>query len=102
MTPQRNARRLRLTPMAQKILLALLDNPIQEKAAAAAGVSTTTVWRYQQKPRFRRALAEARREAFSQAIARMQQAANAAVSTLARVMVDSTTPPASKIRAAAG
>lgn len=101
MNPQRTTRRPRLTHKADKILRALLEHPTQEKAAAAAGVSTTTVWRYQQKPRFRRALAEARREIFSQATARLQQASSAAASTLARVMVDNTTPAASKIRAAA-
>ena len=100
MNPQRTPRRPRLTHKAEKILRALLEHPTQEKAAAAAGVWTTTIWRYQRMPKFRRALAEVHREAVSQAGARLQQAANAAAATLVNVMVDRATPPATRLRAA--
>ena len=43
---------------------------------------------------------QARREAFGQATARLQQASDAAVSTLLKVMVDQNTPASTKVRAA--
>jgi len=51
-------------------------------------------------PEFQAAYREARRAAFSQAIARLQQASSAAVATLLKVMVDANTPAASRVRAA--
>src|SRR5260370_7088740 len=63
-----------LSRRGERILLALLEHPSQEKAAAAAGISTVTLWRWQKKPGFRKALAEARRDVYSQAMARIHQA----------------------------
>jgi hypothetical protein len=42
----------------------------------------------------------ARREAFGQAVARLQQASGAAVSTLLKIMVDATAPASTRVRAA--
>jgi hypothetical protein len=78
----------------------LLEHTTQEKAAAAAGVSTVTLWRWQRKPEFQKALLQARRDAYSQAVARLQQGAAAAAATLLRVMCDTAAPPASRVRAA--
>jgi hypothetical protein len=83
-----------------RMIVALLDHPTQEKAAAALGISTVTLWRSMQKPEFAEAYRKARREAFSQSIARLQQASNAAVGTLLRVMTDREAPAASRVRAA--
>jgi hypothetical protein len=52
------------------------------------------------KPEFAVAFREARRGAFSQSLARLQHAANAAVNTLLRVMTDREAPAASRVRAA--
>ena len=52
------------------------------------------------EPEFDAAYREARRAAFGQSVARLQQASSAAVSTLLKVMVDPATPPATKVRAA--
>ena len=98
MTPKRPRRRL--SHRAEQVILALLEHGTQEKAAAAAGISTVTLWRLQRKPKFRRALLEARSEAFSQAIGRLQHSSSAAVATLLRVMCDATAPAASRVRAA--
>jgi hypothetical protein len=92
--------RPRISHRAEKIIAALLEHPTQEKAAAAAGVSTVTVWRYLQKPAFQKALLEARQAAFSQAEARLQQAATAAAVTVLRTMTDTAAPPAIRLRAA--
>ena len=43
---------------------------------------------------------EARRAAFAQSVARLQQASSAAASTLLKVMVDPTCPPSTRVRAA--
>jgi hypothetical protein len=49
---------------------------------------------------FDAAYREARRAAFGQSVARLQQASGAAVSTLLKVMVDPSTPASTKVRAA--
>src|SRR5712691_7854146 len=83
-----------------RFVLALLEHPTLEKAAAAVGVSDVTLWRSLQKPGFAEAYRKARREAFSQSVARLQHASNAAVGTLLRVMTDREAPAASRVRAA--
>ncbi len=87
-------------PKANEIVLALLEHPSLEKAAAALGVSRATVWRWLQKPENQELCREARRKAFSQSAARLQHGSSAAVSTLLRVMVDGNAPTASRVRAA--
>jgi len=83
-----------------QLIVALLENPTLEKAAAAAGVSAVTLWRRMQEPEFVEAYRQARRESFSQSIARLQHASNAAVGTLLRVMTDREATPSSRVRAA--
>ena len=83
-----------------RILLALVEHPTLERAAAALGMSPVTLWRWLQKPEFAETLRKARRETFSQSLARLQHAANAAVNTLLRVMTDREAPAASRVRAA--
>ena len=50
--------------------------------------------------RSHKAYREARRAAFGQSVARLQQASTAAVSTLLKIMVDPAAPAASRVRAA--
>jgi len=83
-----------------QMIVALLEHPTQEKAAAALSISTVTLWRSMQKPEFDKAYRKARRQAFSQSVARLQHASNAAVGTLLRVMTDREAPAASRVRAA--
>jgi hypothetical protein len=82
------------------MILALLEHPTHDKAAAALGISTVTLWRATKKPEFAEAYRKARRDAFSQSVARLQHASNAAVGTLLRVMTDREAPAASRVRAA--
>ena len=98
MTPKLPRRRL--SRRAEQAIAALLEHGTQEKAAAAAGISLVTLWRLQRKPAFRKALFEARSDAFSQTIGRLQHASSAAAATLLRVMVDGAAPAASRVRAA--
>jgi hypothetical protein len=51
-------------------------------------------------PEFQQAYRAARRAAYGQSIARLQQTASAAVSTLLKVMVDAGKPASTKVRAA--
>ena len=83
-----------------QFIVALLEHPTLEKAATSLGVSEVTLWRSLKKPEFAEAYRQARREAFSQSVARLQHASNAAVGTLLRVMTDREAPAASRVRAA--
>jgi hypothetical protein len=71
-----------------------------EEAARTAGVGVSTLRRWLRLPEFEDAYRKARRDAFSQSTARLQQASSAAVSTLLKVMVDTTSPASSRVRAA--
>ena len=73
-------------------IAALLSQRSVEDAARVAGIGTNTLLRWLQMPEFQAAYRQARREAFGQATARLQQASGAAVSTLLKVMVDQSTP----------
>jgi hypothetical protein len=78
---------------------ALLTQKNQEDAARSAGISVATLLRWQKLPEFQKAYREARRAAHGQAVARLQHATSAAVSTLLRVMLDPATPASTKVRA---
>ena len=79
---------------------ALFTQRNHEEAARAVGIGTATLLRWQKEPEFQKAYRAARRAAHGQAIARLQQATSAAVSTLLKVMVDTNTPASTKVRAA--
>jgi hypothetical protein len=63
-----------------------------EDAAKSVGIAPKTLLRWMQIPGFQAAYREARRAAFGQSIARLQQASSAAVSTLLKIMVDPNAP----------
>jgi hypothetical protein len=84
----------------EEAIAALLSQRNIDDAAKMAGVGTRTLLRWMKLPEFNAAYRAARRAAFSQSIARLQQATSAAVSTLLKVMVDPSTPAATKVRAA--
>ena len=84
----------------EEAITALLTQRNVEEAARAIGVGAQTMLRWLKVPEFQKAYRDARRDAFSQSIARLQQASGAAVSTLLKVMVDPATPASSRIRAA--
>ena len=63
-------------------------------------ISTKTLLRWQKDPEFDHAYRGAKRAAFAQSIARLHHLSSAAVSTLGKIMLDSATPPATRVRAA--
>jgi hypothetical protein len=79
---------------------ALLTQRNIDEAANAAGISPRTLMRWMRVPEFQAAYREARRAAYSQAVAKLQQGATAAATTLLKVMVDQSTPASVKVRAA--
>jgi hypothetical protein len=89
-----------LTLKKEKAILALLSSRTVEEAAGVAGVDARTLHRWLKEPAFLVSFREAKRAAFSQAIARLHQMTSAAVTTLGKVMVDPTTPASTKVRAA--
>ena len=81
-------------------IVALLTHRNVEEAARAVGIGANTLLRWMKQPEFDAAYREAKRFAFSQSIARLQGGLSAAVSTLLKVMLDPSTPAATKVRAA--
>jgi hypothetical protein len=84
----------------EETIAALLSQRNIEEAARFVNIGTKTLLRWLQLPEFDRAYREARRAAFSQSIARLQQASSAAAATLLKIMVDPSAPAACRIRAA--
>jgi hypothetical protein len=81
-------------------ILALLTARSIEDAVRTAGVPPRTLHRWLQEKEFDAAYRKARRAAFAQATARLQQTTGAAVSTLLKIMVDTNAPPSTRVRAA--
>jgi hypothetical protein len=84
----------------EEAIVALLTQRNIEEAAKSIGVVPNTLLRGMKEPDFDAAYPEARRAAFRQSVARLQQASGAAVTTLLKLMIDPTTPPSTKARAA--
>ena len=81
-------------------IAALLTQRTTEEAARTTGIGIVTLMRWMKLPEFDQAYREARRAAFSQSVARLQQASTAAVSTLLKIMIDPASPPSCRVRAA--
>jgi len=90
----------KFTRKQEEVIVALLSQRNVEEAARVAKVPPRTVYRWMKNPDFDREYRDAKRGAYSQAIARLNQMTSAAVSTLGKVMVDANTPASTKVRAA--
>jgi hypothetical protein len=88
------------TRKRQQLIVAMLQQPGIEKAAASIGISGVTAWRISKTPEFQEEYRQARRDLHSQSIGRLQQASGAAASTLLKIMVDPNAPAPSRVRAA--
>ena len=84
----------------EEAIAALLFQRNVEEAARAVGIDPNTLLRWMKIPEFDAAYRGARRLAFGQSLARLQQASSAAVSTLLKVMVDPNAPASTRVRAA--
>src|ERR1019366_4073134 len=84
----------------EEAIAALLTQRNIDEAAKVVGVSPTTLLSWMKQPEFDEAYRKARRDAFSQSIARLQQATGAAVTTLLKVMIDPGSPASCRVRAA--
>jgi transposase-like protein len=84
----------------EEAIAALLTQRNIEEAAKSIGISPNTLLSWMKQPEFDAAYREARRMAFRQSIARMQQASGAAVSTLLKIMLDTSAPASTRLRAA--
>ncbi len=87
-------------PEDLKLVTALLTNASVRGAAEVAGISESTLFRKLREGGFRSQLKEHRLRVYSHALARLQIAAEEAVSTLEALMVDAEAPPAARIKAA--
>ena len=81
-------------------IAALLTQRNIEEAAHSAGIGTRTLLRWLKVPEFQIAYRQARREAFGQAIARLQQGTSAAATTLLKLLIEPNTPASVRVRAA--
>jgi hypothetical protein len=84
----------------EEAIAALLTQRNIEEAAKSIGIAPNTLLKWMKEPEFQAAYREARRAAFGQSIARLQQGTAAAASTLLKTMIDANTPASVKVRAA--
>ena len=84
----------------EEAIAALLTQRNIEEAAKSAGIGANTLLRWLKVPEFQAAYREARRAAFGQAVARLQQGTSAAATTLLKTLIDPNTPASVKVRAA--
>ncbi len=83
----------------EQAIAALLSHRSIEDAAREVGISANTLQRWIKEPEFQDELRKARQAVFTHAIGRLQDAAGAAVSSLLRIMMDMSTPAATRLRA---
>jgi transposase-like protein len=84
----------------EEAIAALLTQRNIEEAAKSIGIAPKTLLRWMKDREFQKAYREARRQAFGQSIARLQQATSAAATTLLKIMVDQAAPASTRVRAA--
>ena len=84
----------------EAFLAALLTQPTILLAAKAAGISEGTAGRWMKDAGFQARYAEAKRQAFAEVLAFLQQSMLGAVATLRSVMLDAQTKPSTKVLAA--
>ena len=90
----------KLTQKQEAAVLALVTNQGVDNAARAVGIAPRTLYRWMHEPLFDAAYRKARRAAFGQGTARLQQATGAAVTAVLKIMVDPQSPASTRLRAA--
>jgi hypothetical protein len=84
----------------EEAIAALLTQRNIDEAAKAVGIAPNTLLKWMKLPEFQTAYREARRAAFSQSIARLQQGTSAAATTLIKLLLDPNTPASVRARVA--
>jgi transposase-like protein len=84
----------------EEAVAAVLTQRNIDDAAKQVGISSPTLLSWMKQPEFQTAYREAKRAAFSQAIARLQQGSSAAATALLKTIVDPNTPASVRVRAA--
>ena len=84
----------------EEAIAALLTERNIEEAARSIDLAPKTLRRWLQVPEFQKAYRQARRDAYSQAVARLQQGTSAAATNLLKTMVEPGTPASVRVRAA--
>jgi hypothetical protein len=84
----------------EEAIAALLTQKNVDEAARTAGIGTRTLLRWMKNPEFDAEYRKARRAAFGQCIARLQQGATAAATTLLKTMIEASVPASVRVRAA--
>jgi hypothetical protein len=81
-------------------ILALLTSRGVEEAARTANVSPRALYRWLKDPEFSEQYRRAKRDAFGQAVARLQRGTGAAAAVMLKLMVDPGVPASTRLRAA--
>ena len=89
-----------MTPKKQKALVALLNSPTKEKAAAVAGITSKTLRGYLADPEFREEYKRAFTGLVEDAARQAQQAIAPALSTLREIVEDTDENAQARISAA--
>ena len=84
----------------EQAVAALLTQPNIDLAAKSVGISPNTLLNWMKVPEFQTAYRDAKRAAYSQAMARLQQAVPLAVQTMIKLIADPGTPASVRARAA--
>ena len=84
----------------ERLVLAMMEEPTQEKAAKSIGISPVTAWRIMKTPEFMAEYRQARGDAVLQAHARLQHSSSVAATTLLKTMVHPKASQAIRLRAA--
>lgn len=92
--------RAKLGRKKETAIAALLAQRNTEEAARVANVGLRTLYWWQKDPEFDAAYRAARRAAFGQTTARLQQGSSAAATILMKLMLDANTPASTRVRAA--
>jgi len=90
----------KFTRRMEVAIVGLLTQSTMDDAAKHAGVSTPTLWRWMQEPRFQTEYRKARRQAMGQAAAQLQQASSIAVKALKDIIQDSDITASARVTAA--
>lgn len=84
----------------EEAIAALLTQRNIVEAAKSVGIASNTLLKWMKLPEFQTAYRAARRAAFGQAVARLQQGTSAAATTLLKTMIDPATLASVRVRAA--